>query len=80
MQIMVEKELVLRDESKQSHIYQAAHSRDETETKIVSNLLGKVFGGSATRLVTRALSTQKASEEELAQLKELIEKLEEDKQ
>lgn len=79
MQIMFDKGLVVRDESRHSHIYEAAHSRDDTETEMVTHLLGKVFGGSAMKLVTRALSTQRTSDEELAELKQLIEKLEEDK-
>ena len=80
MQIMHDKGLVSRDESEHSHIYQATQTQEETQTEIVGNLLHKVFGGSAMSLVTRALTTQPANDEELAEIKKLIEKLEQDKQ
>ena len=80
MQIMHEKGLVSRDESEHSHVYEANQSQEETQTEIVDNLLHKVFGGSAMNLVTRALATQPTSDEELAEIKKLIEKLEQEKQ
>jgi BlaI family transcriptional regulator, penicillinase repressor len=76
LQIMLDKGLVKRDESSYSHVYEAASSKEETQTKMVNSVLNKVFGGSATSLVMRALSSQPTSHEELIKIRALIEKLE----
>ena len=78
MQIMLDKGLVTRDESQQSHLYTAIKSRADTQVKITRNVLDKVFGGSAMNLVTAALSAKKVSQEELEQIKSLLESLETD--
>lgn len=65
MQIMAEKELVLRDKSKRAHVYSVGVSSEQTEKQLVSGLIDRAFRGSASRLVMQALSTRKASEEEL---------------
>jgi BlaI family transcriptional regulator, penicillinase repressor len=72
LQIMTEKRLVQRRESGRLHIYAAAKSRDETQRHLVRDLLNRAFGGSAAQLVMRALSASKASPEELAEIRKLI--------
>jgi len=72
LQIMTEKRLVQRRESGRLHIYTAAASRDQTQRHLVRDLLQRAFGGSAAQLVMRALSTSKASPEELAEIRKLI--------
>jgi len=74
LQIMAEKRLVRRDESAQAHIYEAAYSEDHTQKQIVSDLLTRVFDGSAGKLVLQALASGKASPEELAEIRKLIDK------
>jgi predicted transcriptional regulator len=74
LQIMTEKRLVVRDESARTHIYEAAYTRDQTERQLVADLLDRVFDGSAAKLVLQALSTSKASPEELDEIKKLIAK------
>src|SRR4051812_39839755 len=64
LQIMTEKKLVRRDESARTHIYEAAVSEDQTQKRLVGELLEKAFGGSAEKLVMQALSSKKASAEE----------------
>ncbi len=76
MQIMTEKELVLRDDSKFQHIYKPAVSEEKTQKQVVGDLLEKVFSGSAEKLVMRALSAKKVSAKELAKIKKMIEKIE----
>lgn len=73
LSIMQQKEYVSRDESARSHIYQAAYTRDEVENWLIERLINDVFGGSAMRLVTRALSTQAASADEVEQVQQLLE-------
>lgn len=73
MQIMAEKGLVTRDESSRTHIYTARVARDITQRQLVSDLMDRAFGGSAAALVLQALSAHPTSNEELAEIKKLIE-------
>jgi len=72
MQIMAEKKLVKRDESARTHIYEARLARDETQRQLVSDLMDRAFGGSASALVLQALRSGSASADELAQIEQLI--------
>jgi len=72
MQIMTEKRLVRRDESARTHVYEAAFTQDQTERQLVSDLLDRVFDGSAAKLVLHALAARKSTPEELDEIKKLI--------
>jgi predicted transcriptional regulator len=74
LQIMTEKRLVVRDESARTHVYSAAYTEDQTQRQIVTDLLDKVFDGSAAKLVMQALAAKKASPEELAEIRKLLNK------
>jgi predicted transcriptional regulator len=74
MQIMTEKRLVRRDEAARTHIYEAAYSEDQTQRHLVTDLLDRVFDGSAAKLVMQALAAGKASPEELAEIRKLLDK------
>lgn len=72
---MMDKGLVLRDETQRSHVYRAAATEEETQRHLVSDLVERAFGGSASTLVMRALSG-KTSADELERLRELLAGLE----
>ena len=72
LQIMTEKRLVVRDESARTHIYQAAYTEDQTQRQLVTDLVDRVFGGSAAKLVLQALATTKTSPDELEEIRKLI--------
>jgi predicted transcriptional regulator len=74
MQIMAEKKLVTRDESARTHVYEAKLTQEETQRQLVSDLMDRAFGGSASALVLQALRAGSASPEELATIEQLIEK------
>lgn len=76
MQIMIEKGLLVRDDSGFQHIYQPAVSEEKTQKLVVGELLEKVFSGSAEKLVLRALSAKKVPAKELAKIKKMIEQIE----
>lgn len=76
LQIMTEKGLVERDESERAHVYAARVPREQTERQLVGDLLDRAFAGSASALVMRALSSKKASSEELARIREFLDELE----
>jgi BlaI family transcriptional regulator, penicillinase repressor len=74
LQIMIEKGLVRRDESARTHVYEAAFSQDQTQKQLVSDLLDRVFDGSAATLVLQALEAGKASPGEIAEIRKLLDK------
>jgi predicted transcriptional regulator len=74
LQIMTEKRLVIRNESARTHIYEAVYSEDQTQKQIVTDLLDRVFDGSAAKLVVQALAAGKASPDELAEIRRLLDK------
>ncbi|MET0625644.1 MAG: BlaI/MecI/CopY family transcriptional regulator [Pyrinomonadaceae bacterium] len=76
MQIMAEKGLVVRDESERAHRYEPAAREDETQRRLVGDLLRKAFDGSAKNLVLQALSTERASAGELDEIRRMLDELE----
>ena len=78
LQVMTGKALVKRDEAERAHVYEAAIDREKTQREIVGDLVTRVFSGSAVGLMAGALSGKKASPEELAELRQLLDQTEED--
>ncbi len=76
MQIMAEKGLVKRDESERAHVYEARAAQEQTQKQMVSDLVERVFDGSAMKLVMHALSTEAASAEELDQIRHILDEYE----
>ncbi len=75
LQIMHGKGLVERDESQRSHRYSPAVAETATERRLVGDLIDRGFRGSPGRLVLRALAARKATPEELAEIRRLIDEL-----
>ena len=73
MQIMSDKGLVERDESARSHVYQAKSSEEKTQRQLIRDLLTRAFGGSAQKLFVQALAETKASPQEMAEIRKLLE-------
>ena len=78
LQIMTDKGLVERDDSVRPQIYTARLTQEQTQQQLIKDLLARAFDGSAKRLVMQALAVKKASDEELADIERLLDKLEED--
>ncbi len=76
LQIMTAKGLVVRDESSHAHVYQAAIPQEHTQRQLVGELLDRAFAGSASHLVTQALAEKPATAEELAEIRRLLDQLE----
>ncbi len=77
LQIMAAKGLVERDESRKSHVHLARPSRTATQRRLVLDLIARAFGGSGRDLVLQALSVRPESPEELAEIRPLLDDLEE---
>jgi BlaI family penicillinase repressor len=72
MQLMLEKNLLIRGERFGSHVYEASVPKEQTQRQIAGDLLKRAFGGSAKSLVMGALSAQPASREELAEIRRML--------
>jgi predicted transcriptional regulator len=72
LQIMHQKGLVTRDEQSKAHIYAAAEPMEQTQKFAVTEMLEKMFSGSASRLIQQVLETKAASREELAEIRQMI--------
>ena len=72
LQIMAAKQLVVRDESQRSHVYRAALAREHTQRQLVTDLVERAFGGSASQLIQQALATNPASPEEMREIRRLL--------
>jgi predicted transcriptional regulator len=72
LQIMHEKGLVSRDETPYAHVYQARLPREEAQRTLVADLLNRAFDGSMGGLVLQALSSKKASKEELSEIRKIL--------
>lgn len=78
LQIMTDKGLVERDLDGRAHVYSASEPREEVQSHLVGDLLDRAFDGSASQLVLRALSSRRASSEELAEIRRLLDEMEGD--
>jgi BlaI family transcriptional regulator, penicillinase repressor len=74
MQNMTDKRLVRRDESSRTHVYEAACPQEQTQRQLVTDLLERVFDGSAATLVMQVLAATKTSPKELAEIRKLLDK------
>lgn len=76
MQIMADKALLLRDESQRSHIYRVRQKESVTQRQLVKDLVSRAFGGSTKKLVMQALSSKKATAQEIADIRKLLDEME----
>ncbi len=72
LQIMTEKGLVRRDERDRTHIYHPRLSEQQTQQQLIRDLLDRAFGGSSSKLVMQALATERASVEELREIRKML--------
>ena len=72
LNVMFEKGLVTREAEGRAFRYTATHQPDQTEGRMIGDLLDRVFSGSPTALVARLLEQAQPSEEELDEIRKLI--------
>ena len=68
--------LLARSERYRSHVYEARIPKEQTQRQLAKNLLQRAFDGSAKSLVLGALSSQKVSAAELAEIRRMIDQFE----
>jgi predicted transcriptional regulator len=74
--VMLQKGLVRRDESARPHLYRPILTRERAGKRMLRELVEKVYEGSSLSLVLQALSTNKASAEEIDQIRRLLDQME----
>src|SRR4051812_15597937 len=72
LRTMEDKGLVRHKTQGRTFIYQPVPQREETEKRLVSGVLQRVFDGAIDQLVQSAMSLRKPTADELAKLEELI--------
>ncbi len=75
LQIMTDKGLVQRDESQRAHVYSPQRSQEFTQDRLLGDLVDRAFRGSAGRMVMQALSSRRATPEELAEIRRMLDQL-----
>ena len=73
MQIMFEKGLVSRDDSRKTHIYFPGVEEAATRSNLLRDLADRAFGGSGLKLLMHALHEERPSSQELDALQALLE-------
>jgi predicted transcriptional regulator len=68
--------MVNRDTSSKTHLYTAQLVKEETQGKILDKMIDSVYNGSTSRLVMQALGNERASKEELDEIKAFLKSLE----
>jgi BlaI family penicillinase repressor len=76
MQLMLDKGLLRRSERYRSHLYEPAVTREEAQARFAGDLMHRVFEGSARNLVLGALTAQRASAEDLDEIRRMFDKFE----
>jgi BlaI family penicillinase repressor len=72
LQIMTAKGSVRRDESNRAHVYEARRPADQTKRQLATDMLERVFGGSASQLMMHALAGHHASPDEIEELRRIL--------
>src|SRR5689334_9445277 len=73
--VILDKGLVQRDERAQPHVYRAGISRKNAGQRMLSELVEKVYEGSALSLVLQALSSSRATKEERDEVRRLLDEM-----
>ena len=76
MQIMADKGLVRRDESRMKHVYHAAEEEQKTKDHLLDKFVESVYQGAAGKLVMQLLGNRPTSKEDLASIREILDRLE----
>lgn len=76
LQVMVDKGLLVRDDSERPIRFRPAVSQEATQAGIVSDVIDRVFAGAAEKLVLRAVEAGGLTGEQLAEIRDYIDRME----
>ena len=76
LQIMTTKGTVRRNETQRAHVYEACLPAEQTKRQLAADMLQRVFEGSASQLMMHALAGNKASRDEIEEIRRLLDEYE----
>jgi BlaI family penicillinase repressor len=76
LQIMTVKGTVRRDETQRAHVYEARRPAEQTKRQLATDMLQRVFEGSASQLMLHALAGKPASRGEIDELRRILDQCE----
>ena len=76
LQIMTTKGTVRRNETQRAHVYEACLPAEQTKRQLAGDMLQRVFEGSASQLMMHALAGRKSSQQEIEELRRLLDEFE----
>ena len=76
LQIMTTKGTVRRNETQRAHVYEACLPAEQTKRQLAGDMLQRVFEGSASQLMTHALAGNRASRDEIEEIRRLLDEYE----
>ena len=78
MQLMVEKGMLLRDESSKKHVYSAAIDEQPTKGALLDRFVDTMYKGSPSSLMMQLLGNKKTSKTELDAIRNLLDQMDSD--
>jgi BlaI family transcriptional regulator, penicillinase repressor len=76
LQIMTAKGLVTRTEEQRAHVYTATLPAEKTKQQFASDVLNRVFRGSASQLMQHVLSGRRGSKKEIEEIRRMLDEYE----
>lgn len=76
MQIMWEKEILMRDETSMKHVYSVTEEEQKTKAFLLDKFVDSMYKGSVSKLVMQLLGNKKTSKEELEAIRKMLKKIE----
>ena len=72
LQIMTVKGSVRRNSDQRAHVYEAFQQEDKTKRQLVGDLMQRAFSNSASELVMHALAGKRTSQEEIDEIRRIL--------
>jgi len=79
LQVMTAKRLAVRDGKSRPHRYRPALPEEKTQAGLLTDLARRAFGGSVVKLLIRAVEEGKLSDEELHEIRRIIDSVRKDR-
>ena len=76
LQIMTTKGLVSRTEDQRAHVYEATQPAEKTKQQFATDVLHRVFRGSASQLMQHVLSGRRGSKKEIEEIRRMLDEYE----
>jgi BlaI family transcriptional regulator, penicillinase repressor len=76
LQIMTTKGTVRRNETQRAHVYEACLPAEQTKRQLAGDMLQRVFEGSASQLMMHALAGNRASRDEIQEIRRMLDEYE----